>query len=338
MDLSPRLTRWFFRQAADFGRNWIKPSSKTSIIDLPVDILLLVVAKLEWHDRFLLSQTNSVLRRVTSCNWGIEISRLSRVEKFDFFTGLVYALPDRYACGTYFRLHAVDQLGAPRPQSLPCCSLVQCGNVLGYSIQHRHVQLALKYTRLQIHQSFLNDVLASYGEPFRRDRLYSAQPRIIKDRFILGDQWIFRNGLKSITQEYVAISGLSVCPHAIFDLSSYPLFPPSRRPSYNWFPQAQQPTIDLERIITTAFDNPGRGIEYWCTVCPTDYIVLVTPSLADAPAVATFRAWHDLGSHSSPIDPIWTSHQRGYDIYPSKMSRVYHVPGSVRELWWRDGS
>ncbi|KAH6603232.1 hypothetical protein Trco_008007 [Trichoderma cornu-damae] len=119
---------------------------------------------LEFHDRFLLSQTCTALRHITFRNWSVEINHLSPEQEHVFWAGLAYASPRHWACPKCRKLHRIDKSDTPtmhasRQQLLPCKADLSRGITLGpgYSIQHHHIQFALKLSRLgNAHQEYLD--------------------------------------------------------------------------------------------------------------------------------------------------------------------------------------
>jgi hypothetical protein len=186
---------------------------------------------------------------------------------------------------------------------------------------HHHIQLALKYARLgNINQAYLEKLLAPYTNSFSSQSLtYSAQPIIVENQFVLVDKWVFGNGITDVSPSDIGSWGFVLCPHIVFHS-------PGQYTGYSF--QWLQPVKEFERTMNQAFDYPGKGVDHYCTYCPMDYSV----SVSNSPVIVSFQAWHNLGTHGSPMDPMWTSHLWRNTTRPSKIVRHHHIPGSVREL------
>lgn len=99
----------FLRHLFSKGRR----RSKAVILQIPFDILLLIVDNLALHDRFLLSHTCKTFRRITFQHWDIEISHLSLYDKVEFWAGLAYTLPNHWICPQCCKLHLIHTWDLP---------------------------------------------------------------------------------------------------------------------------------------------------------------------------------------------------------------------------------
>jgi hypothetical protein len=128
---------------------------KPAILQLPLDILLLITDNLTLHDKFLLSHTCKALRQVLLRDWDIELSQLSFEHQIGFWVGLAYTLPNRWVCLKCCKLHPINTSDVPaafmlsKYRTVPC-SLKSSRGIENkqYSVQHYHIQLALKLLRL----------------------------------------------------------------------------------------------------------------------------------------------------------------------------------------------
>lgn len=91
------------------------------------------------------------------------------------------------------------------------------------------------------------------------------------------------------------------------------------------------PAMEFEELVTAAFDAPGCQVHGSCHRCPTDYAIYAK----DAKTVS-FRAWHDFGSHGSPLDLSWRAHVWTNENTPTGGLTLDHSPGSVRDLYLAD--
>lgn len=138
--------------------------AKKNTIPVNYDILYLINQKLDWHDRFFLSQTCQALRDFATCDWDDKYRSLSPKEQVKFLAGLAVGMPDHWVCGYCCALHRVDTSDTPdgsalRSLGMPCLTdPVPLMEFREYQIHHRHVQLALKYNRLGIRQKYLGEL------------------------------------------------------------------------------------------------------------------------------------------------------------------------------------
>lgn len=311
-------------------RRTSKHLPKTHILDLPAEVILLITDQLDRHDQFFLSQTCRPLRRLVGCDWEREMDRLSMAEKLDFWTGLAYNLPDRWACADCCRLHAVDSSDTPRAPRAPCHPHLSRGIGKHYSIQHYHIQLALKYHRLgKSHQKQLGRLMAPYashsslGSTLKK--AYTAEPKIVNGRFVLREEWVFRDRIGRIPRQVLNYYCVMLCPHLLLS----PIRPRSGDvPPSRWASQILCPAMEFEQLVTAAFHAPGVDVYGSCHRCPTDYAILCTD-----PRTISFRAWHDFGSHGSSQDLSWRAHVWTSENTPTGGLTLHHVPGSIRDLF-----
>lgn len=204
--------------------------SKTAILQIPFDILILIVDKLALHDKFLLSHTCKAFRSITFQHWDNKISRLSLHDKIKFWDGLAYTLPSHWVCPQCCQLHRINTWDSPSMhriirevyQIVPCN--VDLSRRIGretYSIHHYHIQLALKLSRLGNTQ---HKYLAALMVPFIDKRLsirlgplrdsYAAEPRIVNGQFTLREEGTICNETSAdlLFPENRSFH-LPVCPH-----------------------------------------------------------------------------------------------------------------------------
>lgn len=299
----------------------LKATFKASIMALPDEILLLVLDEVSLHDKFLLSQTCSTMRRIASCDWGRGLDQLSLAEKFDFWTGLAYVLSDHFVCANCCRLHRVHRSDLSKSRPRRC--YVRKHYMQHHQVQHHQVQLALKYHRLgDTHQEYLQALLAPWTVPYHPSLAkYSARPKIVRNRYILQEEWTLFNDGDPVSKESLGRDSVVLCPHLVFIYDGYS----------PWSPQEQRPGIEFSDKISRAFDRPGEEEYHHCRYCPTDYLIVVID-----PGSVRFTAWHDFGPHGSPLDLQWTTHDWSDKLRPSKIPKLRHIPGSVYELYMAD--
>lgn len=191
-----------------------------ALLQLPVEILLLIADNLDLHDKFHISQTCQALRQITLRDWKTELLQLSFDDKLTFWTGVAYTLPRHWVCPKCCKLHLGKMSDTPiiRKHCLPC-GVKQCKKRVhkGYKIQHHHIQLALKLSRLgNKYRYYLAALMKTYytgqSSTFPNSTEYTAEPRIINGRFILREQWILRTNARAAWSLFQH-DDFAVCPH-----------------------------------------------------------------------------------------------------------------------------
>lgn len=338
LGLPQSFGRWFQQAAAGLGdrrkihsrtrRNAAAPAAPApaAILLLPEEILTLVIHQLALHDKLLLSRTCTTMRRLASCEWRVELDRYSISEKLGFWTGLAYVLPDYFICAGCYCPHRIDTSDVPSRSLLSCCPDRTLTKKTAYALEHHHVQLALKYHRLgNSHQGYLKALMASYTSArYPLTLIYTAQPRIVLNRFLLKEQWVMGNERGPVSKQSVGRDSIVLCPHVIFCLPE----PGERSLDGPGSLFSQRQAIMFSTVISSAFQYRGSEQYYYCNRCPTDYSVIVT-----SPSSVTFTAWHDFGSHEngSPLDLYWTT--QNWSKGRSKLPTLRHKQGSVRKLY-----
>ncbi|KAI0098749.1 hypothetical protein GGR51DRAFT_576884 [Nemania sp. FL0031] len=170
---------------------------------------------------------------------------------------------------------------------------------LPYQLDHRHIQLALKWTRLddparlaQLLELIWPSPPLSYEPTFEPEpnfpttATYQVLPRIVKKagiiRFMTKTIWSFTPRNHHVNCD--TVRDLAICPH---------LFRYGRGPHL-----ANSP---LYQIIRSLLYNTGANgsTSGKCPFCPTEYVITMT--LENVQVIA----WQDFGSESSPAADWW---------------------------------
>lgn len=353
------LRRLLLGKGRRHHRDHNQKDPSAAILQLPLDIVFLITDNLVLHDKFLLSHTCKALRQVILQDWDIEISRLSYEAQIGFWVGLAYTLPNRWACQKCCQLHPIDTSDVPaafqsvRDRDVPCSLNYSRGiEVEEYSIQHYHIQFALKLSRLgNVHQQYLAALMEAYTRtgislipPLAES--YAAEPRIINNRFILCEEWNIRNNTNIDLPLFPGESDLQlpVCPHM------HMFGGPARSRSWkessihmivhmsnnNSMRQLEgsillKEVTFLEDGIALAYESPGQWIFNSCLRCPTDFAIMISMDKREA----IIRAWHDFRIEGSPIDISWKAHVRDKNTPLFGLGPYLdYTHGSIRELWF----
>lgn len=308
---------------------------KNTLLNLPYDVFLCVIDHLALQDMFILSRTCRSMRAITLCDWESELENLSRTDEMDFWTGIGYIMPKTWVCFSCCKLHPVDPSDSPRSRKSVCgfdpmitSALSDRGAPSYCGLFHRHVQLALKYSRSGTNLQYLQKLMLPENQGlYRPYGCYTTEPKIVGNRFLSRERSIFRRRQQQIpfTPEFVTVS-FRLCPHQVLRTRSQ-----DEVPRDTFF----HPSLEFEDKLDLAFKFLGREIEGHCPHCLTDYSVLVS----GCRRTITFYAWRDFGSYGSPDNIVWQSQMRseGQNTERTPMMVWNRVPGIVRQLYG-DGS
>ncbi|KAI1115921.1 hypothetical protein F5Y14DRAFT_408621 [Nemania sp. NC0429] len=318
-----------------------KQNASVLILQLPVELIDYIATFLAPADKALLSQTCRSMRMCLSKH--LSTADLSPADKFAYLAGIARERPRQWVCDFCMALHPIDRNDKPTAERRPCscpahviweswCRTPLQTASFSLEIEHHHVQLALKYTRLQKrrYNSYLRAILEpcqkreynTYtGGPITHQVRYSAYPRIVTGRDGTPRFLLFS------VREYVAggrdigIQNLGwqrICPHlGLFDRGGS---------GYN--------DNNLVHSFVWAL-NPGQDGTAWrnaCDRCATDFsVTLCGRNLY-------LQVWQDFGPEGSPLDLAWRSQniRGGLDLVNNSSTTgptLYHEPGSVHELY-----
>ncbi|KAI0551539.1 hypothetical protein F4679DRAFT_593340 [Xylaria curta] len=348
------------------------------LLQLPLELIFIIAESLSPADLVLLAQTSRSLRAIFENQ--ASATRLCSTDYLSFLAGLARGKPEEWVCENCMTLHPIVKLDTPAAvnhvsscpyRHVPPYWLRQKGSSctnyyrkairdrpdtyenqyrtdtrLKFSqirIEHRHVQLALKYTRLQErkYSSYLQALLEPHHDTnFRRmtksqlETRYSAYPKIVAGhdgnlRFLLWSTWRYYRDLENIT--FDKIGRLKICPHVEVERR-----PPSFRRS---------PTLvireswrkSLQEAMKRVLEAQENGQEYTgaCARCATDFSVQLGRRSLD------LHVWQDFGPEGSPADLAWATHIAGIGIdgVPNLWSLgpvLHHEPGTIRKLFYKE--
>ncbi|KAK5988843.1 hypothetical protein PT974_10339 [Cladobotryum mycophilum] len=294
-------------------------------LDLPYDIILLILDCLALHDQFRLSHTCRAIQNIASRDWEQELQRCTKSERVEFWTGLAYTMPRHWVCAECCKLHIINPVDTPTKARIWPCGIPLNWTMDRYLLLHQHVQLALKFSYLGVNQEHLARMLATCtirsratSGPIPTTIFYTVRPKIIRKHFCLFKTWVFTNPRDPVSLDDMGDYALLPCPHLTL-------------------PDKEDDFLVRRGIIYGAFKNkatlamafPGREMHGSCRSCPTDFSFLVDPTLRQV----TCKAWYDFGTYGSPLDRYWTSQvMTDKNDYMSALL-FDREPGSSRALY-----
>lgn len=315
-------------------RSKTQSQAHSYILQLPLEVLIRIFAFLPPYSQLLTYQTCRPLRTIIHQYFfarGGEIL-VTPKDRLHYLTDLARSLPDRWVCAKCCKLHQTCSLDTPSylTSYSPECEGGKIGVfeehsesrkffIYGYFLAHRHVELTLKYTRLEsrksTHQEYLRALLAPHHAPnCQRPHTvdvsegiilqHSYYPKVVDGRYLLFTIRTYLGVGATVSRR--SIQFLRLCPH----LSSHALLCSQKHLKFS-----------LDVILHMAFSTPpGTPISYPCTACGTDVFIKVSPKRA------VICTWQDLGPEGTVYDPHWEAIVR-------QTTKIDHEHGSIRELY-----
>ncbi|KAK7415684.1 hypothetical protein QQX98_005719 [Neonectria punicea] len=326
--------------ASGFSAPWRwNETAKTKQPLLPVDLLLLIADALPLHGQLFFSQTCHVIRIILP-RLRDSGRHLPREQALDYLTVLAHDKLERWACDLCTKLHSVHTMDIPkyRVGYLKACPEVwrlSHAGLFTHNIDHRHVQLALKYTRMELankkHRQYLKDLLAPHhvnydvnGWPsdVKSDLQLSSYSKIANGRYLLLSVLQFKMNKKPVTP--FTIGRRLICRHQ--QLRPIEYYRPSELGELVRH-GSQDPEFKLWRAVGTAFEMEGAEVTDSCPLCPMDFLVQASPERV------TLQVWHDLGPEGSPLDQAWRIHSYHFTEKWRNDTLPYQEFGSIRRAY-----
>jgi len=296
---------------------------QSPLLNLPLDIVHAIIDELPLPAMILFSQTCRDLRLLIQSKCYSTVRQASAAKRLDFLCALGHILPDHRLCAHCRALHLVDLKDLPvtaydtfyKPCTAPEPLFSRHRLLPYYAVAQRHVQLAIKYTRLAgTHQSYRASILQrftiSYPEFYSLGLDFTAEPIVVHGRFILKTTWDFREAAAPVSFAMISHASFGLCAHL-------------RAATRFAFEVAD---------VQSGFHQEAHS----CDRCPTDCSIVVQGSRA------IFHVWQDLGSGLSPMDPYWLSHINDVinDVENNEFSgtKFCYKHGSVRDLYYGSGT
>lgn len=248
------------------------------------------------------------------------------MDKLLYLTPLARSLPDRWVCVKCCKLHRINGWDTPshdRASDLMCQDGMDTAKRYrackvgwpAYYPDHRHVELTLKYTRMEDikrrHQKYLQRLLAPHHGPikgfFDVDEGISAQisvyPKVVNGRYLLLSIFTYVEGQTKVSRQ--SIRFLEICSHiSVYEICN--------------IAYGMKKNFDEAFEIALSANNIRKFFS--CGLCGTDY------SIQASPERYIICVWQDFGPEGTIYDSDWTAMGRQNGL-------VYHEPGSVRKLY-----
>lgn len=318
----------------------LRPSTEQNLdcplVQLPVDILVSVTRHLSEVDRHVLAMTCRALWTVIRRCDG-SVSSLSQYQYLGYLTTISRDNPDLWVCESCTKVHPASDLTCPQHGRQTRLA----GTSVKLSLQHRHVQLALKLERLGNLGKKQRERLDRLTVPQRGNISthstkmghvrceYAAYPKIVKGRYLVLSVWTYEQRSQPISQE--VIEWLSICHHQRLD------FKMGFVERFFWDDERQnlemggsrpsRPKNALRFAFELARRRPRTAVGGSCTKCPVDFSVNFSPERM------TLRAWHDFGPEGTSLDPAWMVHVQPRFGFRDHDMTLGHPEGSVRALY-----
>ncbi|KAM0524466.1 hypothetical protein ACHAPE_000560 [Trichoderma viride] len=307
------------------------------ILQLPVVTLVEILALLPPYTLLLVYQTCGPLRRIIYeyflSGRGDILANATPEDRLIYLAHFSRLQPDRWVCAKCCKLHRIHGKDTPETCSSRHLSCVDGLDIserygeskyLGYAPKHRHVELALKYTRLEDKERKYRKYLLKLLEPYHRrlqepywtitrgvEVRFSAYPKVVNGRYLLLSIWTYlgykiKPGRKSIRY-------LDICPH-------YSQEEVGRNYRWGQIGQAGIEHAGVDQALDTAFATRNTPAHFSCDSCRTDFTIETSSERV------TICIWQDFGSEGTIYDVEWGAIARDANF-------LYHQPQSVRQLY-----
>ena len=304
-------------------------------LQLPVELVLDITDYLPLHSQAVVSQTCRHMQNIAVSRLQNSLLKLHHVPRTnyrrEYLALIVRDIPNKWLCEFCIRLHPVDFEDNPTRQGHCRCNVKSAWpNYLGtiqnyFELGHRHVQLALKYTRLEtigeLNRQYLAQLMAPYHRSFRaiyekRTAQFSLYPKVKLGRYLVKAVWEYEKEEEEGEANPETIWRLDICQHQGYEW----YYENPRR--INWRKaKLNDPHWALQNAMSEAFRNRDVEIHGCCSFCRTDFSVRITSERA------TISAWKDMGSECSPEHISWTSQADKIGIV------FYNGEAAVRTLY-----
>ncbi|KAL7945376.1 hypothetical protein V8C42DRAFT_357812 [Trichoderma barbatum] len=314
------------------GGKHASKNTESALLQMPMELIRELSNDLPPVDKIIFTQTcRPICNSVDFCPFSKDEEEF-REQKFEYLARRCRDIPNQWVCEECMCHHNINVDDTPASPILVCprgrlyrtqynLSL----NLIAredYRLGRRHVQLALKYTRLfneisSQHRRYLERLMASrmysFSTLWENIPVFHAAkitPRVVNGRYLL--KCIFDYRQKALPMDKRVLAGDFVCRHQQFLQEDITV---------------DGPLLKFQRAVGDAFNRRGREVHSHCPHCCTDFSVKA--SLRNV----RLTVWHDLGTESSALDPVWRACVYSPGLYSSDEDLVNNAPGRVRELY-----
>jgi hypothetical protein len=312
------------------------PNRRSALLNMPIDLIHEITNHLSPADNIIFATTCRAVRNIAGPGqFPPDDTEENREERFEYLASMCRDMPDHWVCEECMQYHCIDTTDTPA-DSRPTCPLadsygrynrpLQLAPGDEYELGRRHVQLALKYTRmgdslLPSHRQYLGRLTAarqySLAYPWEKKATVTAKitPRIVEGRFLLRTLCEYRVPSRQITWDLIGSE--SVCRHQQF----FPVGDDA------WTIGSIHPDLrQFHSAVDLSFEMRGAEVRGHCPHCFTDFSVTTTARSMQ------ISVWMDLGTESSPLDPVWRSFVDNVEFPP--VEEIENIePGRIRELY-----
>ncbi|KAH6611496.1 hypothetical protein Trco_001516 [Trichoderma cornu-damae] len=315
-----------------------RKNAASALLKMPVELIRDISDNLSTVDKVIFATTCRPMRNTLGLTNIPDAAPELEKDKFEYLARMCRDKPGKWVCEECMRCHSIDASDTPASPHLVCpVGVLDHGRFnqslrlivrQEYRLGRRHVQLALKYTRLgsnlsRSHRHYLSRLMAprqySYSHLWGNAPVNNGikiAPRVVDGRFLLKSIFEYRRAARPMPREILdhdfVCQHQSVFPEHDQDWTSDPLL---------------QNSLSLHRTVGEAFETPGQEVQSHCPFCFTDFSVK-----ASAKSIR-ISVWQDLGTESSPLDPVWLTFVHNPILNPHAQDVTNEEPGRVRELY-----
>ncbi|KAL6792540.1 hypothetical protein GGI42DRAFT_364001 [Trichoderma sp. SZMC 28013] len=317
-------------------------SRRCAILELPNELLIAILDHLPQHSQMLVSQTCRRIQAVAHKNLPAQNYRPDTPEgRLLYLSRRARSLPDRWVCTECIKLHRINVSDTlANSLYILCDSQCRSGSEyhghFGFRLFHRHLQLTLKYTRLNKmepkYENYLKSLIAPYHTYLRPNdldinkvkRKYSVYPKVVNGRYLLHTVWRYRIAKRPISMQ--SMGYISICPHREDHSPTYTLggFYAGRKSPDTQAAMNGVVTIDprhgLHACIERAFRLLHTEVCSSCKYCTTDF------SVRASRREIIVSVWQDFGGEDTAFSAEWSA-------LVFKLRYAYYHYGSVRKLY-----
>ncbi|KAG6003658.1 hypothetical protein E4U21_001819 [Claviceps maximensis] len=324
---------------------------------MPGNVIHDILSQLPKHDRVSMSLTCSTIYTADKTFVGHDLCIVPYLWQMSSY------LPDVWLCALCHRLHRMAELDTPNAPVPQVCRrrhasmfkkpLRYDGVIIRgdddkvvYNLGYRHIQSALKWLRLGIHENHARRLLSGHRSSHtiwhgaKRCRTsVIALPKVVGaggKRCLLIKAFRYRL-VEPVPRPYWEIN---ICPHQTYTEYQYRTYFSETGPMSR---NGLLPNFAICKAVKSAIASPGHDIFSSCALCRTDFCVkMVTqddsPDSWRRPGAnssdihgAYVMVWQDLGGECSPVQAAWTSQSSPTSELARRAQFRYKKPGSV----WR---